>query len=403
MIVIDGYKLDDLATEAFAELRADQNPKDFYKYFEVATESISNPETRVKLVSKLYEDLMKRGYIDFDKIPESKGDLTKYKHFETLTKTIQTLDKLFKGHKSEEYKLTESLYNMIISCRSDFEYGFKFDVELIQFSYNTLVLALHRMIDVAIASFVKYAYETIDAPVDNKLDAAIHKVEANVMNMKYPRVKYAGTKSNYEGLLVVNGVKQVLKLYEKGEWTQMINSFKKGRNNWLGTIGAVAKSAGLINSDPNGNVSVTTAGATVLGIVTLIVLIISLRKIVYVFYSTAYKIDESVRRNKQFVEFTLKNSVDQSTSAIMKQQQILQFYDKVHDVIESKVFAENVKAEKKLKETNRARFTIPDIGPDNYTHATIVDAPQPALNEQEEASYIRSSMPENQNNEVQFF
>lgn len=402
MIVIDGYKLDDLATEAFAELRADQDPKDFYKYFGAATESISNPETRVKMVSKLYDDLMKRGYIDFDKIPLSKGDLTKYKHFDNLTKTIQTLDKLFKGNKTEEYKMTEKLYNMIISCRSDFEYGFKFDVELIQFSYNTLVLALHRMIDITIASFVKYMYDIVDTPADNMLDAKIHRVEALAMNAKYPRVKYAGTASSYETLLVVNGVKQVLKMYDKGEWTQMITSFKKGRNNWLGTVGAVAKSAGLITGSGT-DTAVTAAGAAVLGVVSLIVFIISLRKIVYVFYSTAYKIDESVKRNRQFVEFTLKNSVDQSTSAIMKQQQILQFYDRIHDVIESKVFAENVKAEKKLKESNRARFTIPEIGPDNFAQATIVEAPQPTLNQSEEESYLKSNSIQTDNDDVKFF
>lgn len=356
MIRIGEYVVPDYAAEGLIELRNDQESKDQFKYLSVATEGINNPESRVKMVSKLYEDLMKHGNVDFGPIPACKGDLTKYKYHKDIVEQIKRLEALIGNDYCKEFELTQKLYNMIISSRADFEYGFKFDVELIQFSFNTCVLALHKMIDISIAKYIK---GVTTQPLTTGAATPVN---------------YANSKGSYDNLLVVQGVTGILKIYDKGEWTEMINSFKRGRNNWLGTIGAVAKSAGLVTSTATG-MALTTSGAAVAGVVALIGFIIVLRKMIYVFYSSAYKIDESIKRNRQFVEYTLKNSVDQSTTAILKQQNILNFYDRVHDIIETKIFAENAKAVKELKEQNKARFTIADISPENYTTANVVEAP----------------------------
>lgn len=380
MIVIDGYQLNTLATESFSELRADQDPKTYFKYMDVAIEGIVNPETKVKLLTRLYDDLMKKGFIDFDKIPLSKGDITKYVHFKNLTNTIEILGKLTKGYEIDDYKKTQDLYNMIIGCRSDFEYGYKFDIELIKFAYNTMVLALHRAVDVSIMSYIECIENDVDKKASNGFftnvsNAVGHSLMAKKVNDK----PYLSPAARKERLLIMEGIGHILKLYENGDWTKMINSFKQGRSNWLGTIGQMAKATGLVRDYGGGMVEATGAGVTVVTIISLIVTILGLRKIVYVFYSSAYKIDESVKRNKQFLEYTMKNNVDQSIDAVVKQEHLLRFYEKLHDTIETKVFAENAKARKNLKETNRARFSIADIGPDNYTQATVVDTPVPSV------------------------
>lgn len=376
MIVIGGYQLNTLATESFSELRADQDPKTYFKYMDVAVEGIVNPETRVKLLTRLYDDLMKKGFIDFDKIPLSKGDFTKYVHFKNLTNTIEILGKLTKGYDLEDFKKTQDLYNMIIGCRSDFEYGYKFDIELIKFAYNTMVLALHRAVDISIMSYIEYTKERVNEKASNGFFENVNAKLTNVaLNRKYPDKVHLSQSAIKERLLIMEGIGHILKLYENGDWTKMINSFKQGRSNWLGTIGQMAKATGLVRDYGGGMMEATGTGVAVITVVSLIVTILGLRKIVYVFYSSAYKIDESVKRNKQFLEYTMKNNVEQSTDAVMKQEHLLRFYEKLHDTIETKVFAENAKARKNLKEANRARFSIADIGPENYTQATVVDTP----------------------------
>lgn len=405
MIVIDGYKLNDIAVEAFTELRNSQESKDFLKYFDVATESISNPETRVKLVNKLYEDLMKHGYVEFGTIPKSQGDLTKYEHYKVMVDTIKRLGDLTAGMHNKEMEMTEKLFNMIIKCRSDFEYGFKFEIELLKFSYNTLVLALHKMIDITIASYINYVYETIDheKASGDMVGGPMTFAKEFSMSIKYPRSNYAG-ESKFDKLVIVEGVRQVITIYEKGEWTDMVLSFKKGRNNWLGTVGALATSLGVVEPGSNrGVVNITnSAGATVLGVVSLIVTIIAIRKIIYVFYASAYKLDEAIKRNKAFLEFTLKTS-SQPLSAIKKQEELLSFYNKIQDVIETKIFAEDVKASKSIKESNRQRFTITDLGPNNFSSATIVEGPGGYPSQS--SPYIENKTEENKNisNDFSFF
>ena len=346
MLVIDGYKLDEAAVEAFVELRNAQPPKDRLKYFNVATESINNPQTRVKMVQKLYEDLMKHTDIDFGVIPLSKGDFTRYKHYDTMVDTIKSLGLVLKDGE-ETFGLTEKLFNMLIACRSDFEYGYKFEIDLIKTAYCTLVIALHRMIDICIVRYV----DSLKQKTGIKLGTS---------NLKT------------ENLLVIQGVRGILKSYDKGEWTEMISSFKKGRNNWLGTVGAVAKSVGLITATSTG-VALAPAGVAVAGVIGLIVFIILLRKIVYVFYSSAYKIDDAIRRNKAFLEYTIKNSENQSPTAVIRQEAMLDKFNRIQDVIETRVFAENTKATKALKEANKNRFSIADLGPDNFASANIVE------------------------------
>lgn len=337
MLFVDGRKLDDYAVEAFVELRNDQPLKDRFKYLDVAIEGIVNPQTRVKMIQRLYEDLIAHADIDFGCIPETKGDFTKYRHYKIITNTIESFSKLNCKNNVSEIELCEKLFNMLIACRSDFEYGYKFEVELIKVSYGTLVIALHRMIDIAIMRTVEVA---------KQLGGFNFQV--------------AHSKCN--DLLVYQSVKGIVKSYEKGEWTEMINSFKKGRSNFMGPFGAALKSAGLITG-AGAATALTATGTVAFAIVSMLVIVLCIRKLVYLFYSSAYKINDSINRYKGFLEYAMNSETNES--AKLKQKSCLDKMNRIHDIIETKIFAENDKAKKKLSKVNKERFTIADIGPDN--------------------------------------
>lgn len=337
MLIVDGKKLDDYAVEALVELRNDQPPKDRLKYFDVAIEGIVNPESRVKMIRRLYEDLIAHSDIDFGNIPESKGDFTKYKHYKIITSTIESFDKISAKNSIAEIEMCEKLFNMLIYCRSDFEYGYKFDVDLIKLSYCTLVIALHRMIDLAIMRTVEVA-KTLGG------------------------FKFQVTHAQCDNLLVFQAVKGILKSYEKGEWTEMINSFKKGRSNFMGPFGAALKSAGLITGVGTAT-ALTATGSVVFGVVSLMVIVLLIRKLIYLFYSSAYKINDSIMRYKGFLEYAMNS--ESNEGARLKQKSCLDKMNRIHDIIETKIFVENDKAQKKLSKVNRERFSIGDIGPNN--------------------------------------
>lgn len=337
MLFVDGRKLDDYAIEALVDLRNAQPPRDRLKYLDVAIEGIVNPQTRVKMVQRLYEDLLAHSDIDFGCIPDTKGDFTKYRHYKIITNTIESFSKLSCKNNVQEIEMCEKLFNMLIACRSDFEYGYKFEVDLIKVSYCTLVIALHRMIDLAIMRTVE---------VSKQLGGFNFQV--------------AHSKCN--DLLVYQSVKGIIKSYDKGEWTEMINSFKKGRSNFMGPFGAALKSAGLITGAGTAT-ALTATGTVAFAIVSLLVIVLCIRKLVYLFYSSAYKINDSINRYKGFLEYAMNN--ENNESARLKQKACLDKMNRIHDVIETKIFAENDKAKKKLNKVNKERFTIADIGPDN--------------------------------------
>lgn len=374
MYTINGYALRGEALEAFVELRSSQPPRERLHYIETAMESIKNPETRVKLVQKLYADLLKHGDIDFGPIPESKGDLTRYKHYKLMVETISSIEKILGQTKSESYMMTEGLFNMLIECRSDFEYGFKYDIQLIQLCYNVIVLSLHRMIDITMMDYVKTLKQQVGLafvegvkPVDN--------------------------------LLVVQAVRGILKAYDKGEWTEMINSFKKGRCNWLGAVGATAKAFGLTNVD-NGSITLTGAGAAVVLIIGMIVVLIAIRKLIYLYYSSAYKINDAVERSRNFLQYTIDNDTTQSPNAIAKQKAIMHVFDKLHDRIEMKVFSDDTKAKKQLVESDAQNFSMRDMRFDNYMTASINDSPEEQRSQENRSG---STTNNNNNDDISFF
>ena len=109
MLRIGDYVVPSIAEEGLIEIRSDQPSKDQFKYLSVATEGINNPETRVKMVSKLYEDLMKHGNIDFGPIPACRGDLTKYKYHKDIVENIKRLESLLGNSYCGEFELTQKL------------------------------------------------------------------------------------------------------------------------------------------------------------------------------------------------------------------------------------------------------------------------------------------------------
>jgi hypothetical protein len=104
------YNLDNLALEAFVDIRNDQPPKDRLHYFDVVLES--SEDTRGTLIQKLYVDIISKSNIDFGKIPDSKGDLTKYEYYNEISESIGALNKLVDSAKSDELAMLNNLFDI---------------------------------------------------------------------------------------------------------------------------------------------------------------------------------------------------------------------------------------------------------------------------------------------------
>ena len=323
---INGFPVDDIVLEGLTVLYNDQLPQNKYKYMEVAREATLNPVGRSKMIQKLYADIISKSNIDYGKIPLSKGNLTAYEYYDNITQSLDTLNSLLEGHNVEELTLLNNLHNMIVSCRGDFEFGFRFDIEFIKLTYNTMVMTIHEMINLCIVSYVDYLKEV--KQVDYKFKTLKRSDRA-----------------------VVKSTRDFMKSYEKGEWTKLMLHFKKNSSNFIGTLLAATASMSI----PTG---VAATGGVILGVVALL---FSIRTLIYLYYSSAMKMNQYLKIQPEFLKVSIENASDSNLTSLEKQKRMLSNLESISNLIETKVLKTEKDASKEMKESNATNFTPQEL------------------------------------------
>lgn len=110
------------------------------------------------MISKLYKSIVDKAHIDFDDIPKSKGNITKYTGYVSMVESLQLLHKLMEMNqmKVPEIDIIEKAINNITANRESFETGFKLGNEFIMLQYNVLVTACVESTSVLISSYVDF-------------------------------------------------------------------------------------------------------------------------------------------------------------------------------------------------------------------------------------------------------
>ena len=87
-----------IVMESFHEMAISQEGRDRIKYIDIVTEAFANPTKQAGLLNKLFNEVQKVEAIDFGKIPDSKGDLTKYAYYHQMYQCIEVLNDLVEGN-----------------------------------------------------------------------------------------------------------------------------------------------------------------------------------------------------------------------------------------------------------------------------------------------------------------
>lgn len=194
------YDYNQLLMESYMEIVNSQDVGNKFLY-RAALES-TEPAGRARLVSKLYEICLRPTNVDYGKIPDSRGNILKLSEYDTTAKAIEILNDLMKiDNTSNEIKILNDFYDMLIKCREDFEYGYKYNIEIIKVLYCNMVRSLYELIDMCIASYAMY--------IKNK---EVNKPSINP-------VRKTDT-------ILLKSVKGILASYKKGEWQKLMTTFK---------------------------------------------------------------------------------------------------------------------------------------------------------------------------------
>lgn len=353
--------------ESLYEIRNAQPPKDRLHYFDVVLEG--SIEKNAIMLQKLYSDIISRSNIDFADIPDSKGNLVRYKGYKLIQEAMDSINFLFDGKNSEEVKLMNRLHDIIIHNTKDYEFGYKFDIEMIKLTYNLSVMTLYEMINVCILAFTKSMRPGA-------------KIEFGYVDKK--------SKKN---LLVIRGAKSLVRIYENGQWAKIVKEFKKNPTAMnqvpmtategvgMNIIASGLKGAANIASkaaafNPDHNVGGFVAGAAniigkvpkpvkIVGTIAIafIAFLLAIRGIVYVYYHSSMKLNDYVKAQKEIVEITTSHDIQNGSAEVNEEKRgiIASKLQSISDFIEIRILKTDRDATKDLEESNRENFVKSDF------------------------------------------
>lgn len=355
----------EIILEAFQEMQADQIGRDKIGYVDAAMEAIANPSAQATIMNKLFKETQKIDEIDFGKIPDSKGDITKYVYYDQLYDSIELINELMKGNQTENIAAMNKLHQILLNARADFVFGFKVNNYIVTSMYKVMVANLHEMIDICIVDVTEYIRNNLNMSMDKKSMKKVRWVTSNVKNfikmyesgqwntlIKYMRTN--ASKKAYEAMAleaegdVLPQQKSALDLMNMG--TSAFAKFKGG----ITAAGDLIKQASS---------AFKAAGAPVKGLAIVGIIISALMIIrtgIKYFFLGVANISKNLRNQAALLKSATKSDSEDQTGYGFRKK-ILNTMEKISDVIDYKILKMEKEASKDMAESNRSEFSRQEI------------------------------------------
>jgi hypothetical protein len=110
------------------------------------------------MINNLYQSALNKAHVDFEDIPNSAGDITRYSGFNTMVSVLNLIRDIAtkSNDKIEELDTVRTAIDNIITYRDLYEKGFKLQKQFIILHYNTLVYACVEATSSLVSSFIDY-------------------------------------------------------------------------------------------------------------------------------------------------------------------------------------------------------------------------------------------------------
>ena len=353
---MDSLRGNSIVMENLSEMMLAQEGRKKLHYTDYALEALVNPEGQAVFLDKLYKETQKLEGIDFGRIPDTRGDITKYQYYDQLNDEIELINKLAEGNQTPSIISMNKLHQILLDARGDFAFGFKSDNYVIINTYKCLALALFEMANICTVDVTNYLRAKLSITLNKKTSSEIRSM----------------TKT----------VNQFIKLYESGQWATMMKAFKSGKalesatameGDWSVTVNGAdpkalwsgAKKVGSAAKDvlkgiPElvGKITGTKLGKVGVAVTAIIALLWIIRKAFYLFFHGAGNLKQILKNNAEI----LKVSISNDGEGVEAQKKLLSHLEKASDVIEYNILktereanADNAKADREVFDPNEFR------------------------------------------------
>lgn len=239
-----------------------------------------------KLITDLYHSAIEKADIDFDTIPDSKGDVTKYHGYANMVNSLDLIEDLAmkQGVKVPEIRTIRTALDNLVTQASMYEKAFRLDKNMIILLYNTTVHATVVATSELISSYV----DLIKQP--DKLEFEMLKG------------------SNRQGSIIINNLNSYNKAVIDGTMGQTVN--------------------GLIKTDERQLVGLDDFFIPVAVVGGLMVIVPLIRELIFGFYYTRMKTSEYLEQQSAFLEIN-RAAIESSSRTIKDKKAIISKQDKV--------------------------------------------------------------------------
>lgn len=288
----------------------------------------------IDVARKIYElASQKLPYIDFGDIPLSKGDLTRFTHYTTMTDALDILEEAFKGTQVPDIITVRQAINNLIANKDHFTKAYIDNISGAVYLYQLTVLACLQSISLMISSYLNYVKNP-----DNSF--TVELAISTTKKIKSIDTMCVNSLEEFNKFCLQNGVKHMV----------------YGSKELLGTSIALG--------------GVISAGA----IAVLMILIVPvMRELIYQFYYSRTSISNYIETQVHLIE--LHNSVDNvDKKASKKQEKIASKLQKIADFIKVDVKGADTKAAKTISaekvkptEPNDSLISPSDAGSQSFS------------------------------------
>lgn len=279
------------------------------------------PKAMAVLANKLYGMLVdKLEDIDFKEIEDSEGDITKFKYYAKTRESIAVLKELAiqSGSGEEDVKDIEKALAYLESNKIIFIKGFKLDIHILKYLYNTIVMAIVA----DIAYFTTVCVEFVKNPD--------HTVSMEISNVKKYKTKF---------YMVHESIVNFNKMVEKKQLEKVANGLMKVKSeNFAASAITIATYAGFV-----------AAASVAAFVIVATVIIPAIRELVYLFYTVRVTVSNYCSVQQKLLEANALRikSNGGAKDVAERQLKIAAFFDKLSNFFAIKV----VPAQKKIDST----------------------------------------------------
>ena len=302
------------------------------------------------LASKLYKDIVgKVTDIDYGKIPESKGDITKIPNFQEMTECLDTVGGIIEYYKETPDSINtirEAIENLKDSKRI-WEKAFAIKCEFPMLFYTSIALAIVSATSLILSTSVDY----VNDPNSKTFSATLDKNRLH---------------KSKDSLLLKN-LRSFNKSYKKKDIEKVMTSLMKAQQ----TVQQEGVISNTINLALNAIINIPKY-------VKMIVLVIPiLHELTCLFYSTKQSISDyffiqanTVSMNAEKAREDVTKTAEEREKIYNRQMKLSQKFRKISNALTIKFNKGETKANKMISDSEKPNYKIDDVvdeEPDSYS------------------------------------